>query len=395
MSQPTLPRLPAPAPQPPDHIPSLPRPAQRPLARRVAGRVLDTLRTLAWVVPLSVLIWVWAEREQVAFEQNFTVPFTVETNAEDRSVRVLQNPADQNLVLELEGPRAGLDRVKELLSPGPGVRGGLRIFLPKEQLTLSQPQRDLSIAITAQVQQDPVFRNNAVSVTRVRPGSITVLIEQLVTRELDVVAAPDQARLLEKVEFTPPRVSVTLPQTLLEKAERDERNKVDGRLAVIADCSAILSRELGRRHEAEAPLRFPVNDERVILSTRTAKVAADIKRTELETYRIPSMAIWVQAPAAILKDREVAFNPLVVQNLDVSGPPAAVALLKPDPQTGASAFQPYAILRILPEDTRHDPNTEIRRRLTPRDIELPAGVSILNLDQEIVFRLVPRDGPGT
>ena len=46
--------------------------------------VISNLKTLAWVVPLTLLIWIYAEREQVASMKDVAVPFdlvSVDPNA--------------------------------------------------------------------------------------------------------------------------------------------------------------------------------------------------------------------------------------------------------------------------------------------------------------------------
>src|SRR5580765_6069993 len=74
--------------------------------------IVSNLKTLAWVVPLTLLIWIWAEREQVQPAKDVAVPFEL-TSGDPNRVVSLKGAQDSNLVLELAGPQA---RLQELLN---------------------------------------------------------------------------------------------------------------------------------------------------------------------------------------------------------------------------------------------------------------------------------------
>src|SRR2546425_10231277 len=79
-------------------------------ARFTRENVISNLKTLAWVVPLTLLIWIYAEREQVATTKDVAIPFDLVSV--DPNVSVALNRAqDKNLVLELQGPQARLQDV--------------------------------------------------------------------------------------------------------------------------------------------------------------------------------------------------------------------------------------------------------------------------------------------
>src|SRR5918993_1772552 len=67
-------------------------------------------KTLAWVAPLTLLIWIYAEREQVANYKDEPVPFELVNSDDSRYVSLKH---DENLILELTGPRA---RVGDVLN---------------------------------------------------------------------------------------------------------------------------------------------------------------------------------------------------------------------------------------------------------------------------------------
>src|SRR5438105_13375792 len=71
-------------------------------------------KTMAWVVPLTILIWVYAEREQIAVEPGRVIPIEVRTTAPNRIVTLIA--ADKNIVADLSGPRGQLEQVLSIIS---------------------------------------------------------------------------------------------------------------------------------------------------------------------------------------------------------------------------------------------------------------------------------------
>src|SRR5688500_9862212 len=78
-------------------------------------------KTLAWVVPLTVLIWVYAEREQLIPEQSVPIPINV-TSGDPSRVVTLLHPPDKMILADLEGPRSRIDAVRNEFSRSGGVQ---------------------------------------------------------------------------------------------------------------------------------------------------------------------------------------------------------------------------------------------------------------------------------
>ena len=75
------------------------------------------LKQLAWVAPLTVLIWVYAEREQRTTDAN--VRFTVEVHSNNPKVFVrLLEPNDGYVSADLTGARSQLDKLRRDLGGG-------------------------------------------------------------------------------------------------------------------------------------------------------------------------------------------------------------------------------------------------------------------------------------
>src|ERR1043165_9754775 len=98
------------------------------LARRLPNseQFIDFLKTLVWVGPLTLLIWVYAEREQSVVGPEMSVSIDVANNDPSRVV-TLRGPADKNVVIQLSGPRAKIDQITPLLQPNRDGRAALLI----------------------------------------------------------------------------------------------------------------------------------------------------------------------------------------------------------------------------------------------------------------------------
>src|SRR5438128_11984242 len=84
--------------------------------------VISGVKTLAWVVPLTLLIWIYAEREQVQPAKDVSVPFEL-VNPDLNRVVTLKPPQDKNLILELQGPQGRLQELLNKLHGGPTPEG--------------------------------------------------------------------------------------------------------------------------------------------------------------------------------------------------------------------------------------------------------------------------------
>src|SRR5689334_24678115 len=67
--------------------------------------VISNLKTLAWVIPLTLLAWVYAEREQVAPFKDESIPFELKSVDPNRVVSLARKDQDKNLILDLLGPQ--------------------------------------------------------------------------------------------------------------------------------------------------------------------------------------------------------------------------------------------------------------------------------------------------
>src|SRR5947208_9024563 len=85
--------------------------------RLTREHLIEGAKNLAWVGPLTLLIWVWAEREQTQEIGLNDVPVQVTSSDPSRYIEFAQ-PVQNKVTLRLKGPQATLDRVRERLTSG-------------------------------------------------------------------------------------------------------------------------------------------------------------------------------------------------------------------------------------------------------------------------------------
>jgi hypothetical protein len=197
-------------------------PEKRSLARRsmAVGRrwardtfnreqLLSSVRSLAWVAPLTLLIWIYAEREQQLTD---TARFQIVVKSADPTqVASLVNASDQNVVANIKGPKARLGRAKEQLDPR-GGSGPVQIIIEG-----NRPPNQYDIDIAAQVQKDLRLGDAGITVEQCTPPTVRVEVDALQELELPVKADP-QARL-PSATFEPATVKVTAPASVVRAAK--------------------------------------------------------------------------------------------------------------------------------------------------------------------------------
>src|SRR6266550_2604276 len=180
------------------------------------GQFVNFLKNLIWVVPLTLLIWVYAEREQTVTLSTEPVSIDVRTNDHNRIV-TLRLPRDKNIIVELSGPRAQLDRVRELLRPKPDGEAAVQIYVDP-QIELGAQQ----LLTVSQINNLPVFKNNGITVKSAQPPYLSVDIGKYDRRTVPIKAPPEIAGMLsDQTRFVPDVVELRAPRLELEKAEAE------------------------------------------------------------------------------------------------------------------------------------------------------------------------------
>lgn len=345
-------------------------------SRFTRENIISNLKTLAWVIPLTFLIWIYAEREQIATTKDEPVPFELIENSADRAV-MLAFPADKNLMLELQGPQARLQDVLAKLRGG-SMPQGLRIELPPN-LEINQ---DTTLQSLPLVRQQRIFADNGITVLACQPPQFRVRIDQIVEREAQIVVPPEMKNIT--ATFEPPKVRIRGPLSDLNRAESARPN---GTLTVLADVHEMQSKPPGQYQVTDVTLRRSqdLDFDRVrIISHPRIRASVDVKQAD-KTYKIPSMPITVNGADTIMNKYQVVWDQPslpVLANVTVSGPPAIIdSLDRPD------LPRPTARLDVTQQDAI---GSEPRSKAVKYD--MPPGVKVSPQDENrtVEFHLVER-----
>ena len=314
--------------------------------------VLSGLRTLAWVGPLTILIWVYAEREQVLVKPGATIPITVKSTDPTRIVRL--RPGEQSVTADIVGPKSATERVYELLRR-PGDEPALQIDIDGRF-----PAGRWSTIETAQyVADNPIFKSAGVTVRDCKPRTLNILVLEITEREVEVQAPAELTNLAAPAIFEPRTVKVRGPKSVL-----DDPNE---RLVVRADLVSRAELATPGTHElAAVRLVCSIDDPAITILPSTVKAIIEVNQSDVR-YRIDSMPIHIAASPLILsKSIEM---PATIANIWVIGPPEKIELLKRD------AFRPKARLELSLDDVGKG---QITRELL---FDLPEGVKVTSEDR--------------
>ncbi len=327
------------------------------------SRVLQGVKTFLFVAPLTLLLWVYAEREQMGSLKDFGVTVDVRTNQPDRLVSLVV-PEDHRLILDLEGPRSSIEAVRDQLSDN---RKPLVLILDDDD----KPGFDGEINAAAKIGQTDIFVRNAVSVIRVRPP-LRVKVEAKMTRKVRIRQA-EHTRIVGDVVFEPDTAMIEGPASVLNTIPEDK-------LVLDADMSKFAVRPRGK-YEDTVPLSFPMAIDRITFPT-TVKAKVDMR--ESLTFNLQTIPLVVQLPAVVVeKDRyKVSVAQVTLPNVSVSGPPDAIELLR------LQKFPAAAVLELTPEEAT-TPGDKTKR-LTPASYRMPKDVTVTNPEREITFTVSDR-----
>lgn len=264
--------------------------------------LVNGLRSLAWVAPMTVLIWIYAEREQIATQ---AVVFRVEAKNPANRVIDLSSPGPdgRNFTIraDLSGPQAGLQQVKEELE-----RSALRI--DNSELTSLAPGKYPYRAVRL-LANDPLFVQHGVTIANVSPENIEVFVDPIVTRPVTVKLPPSVATF--DAEFIPPVIDVTGPQSVLDAA-RDK-----GNLVATADLRDLQGDEA--RDLPNVQVTIPLSDPHVSLKSTIVRAQLTPKKAEVTGF-VKSVPVFVLYPQDKKWDKGKADAAPFVNDIPVIGP---------------------------------------------------------------------------
>ena len=355
------------------------RPAARPAERRSIGRrsaalvrrwardtfnresFVSSFRSLLWVAPLTLLIWIYAEREQQLTD---TARFQIVVKSADPTqVASFLSASDQNVMANLKGPKARLGKAKEMLDPRSGV-GPVQIVIDGNR-TANQYEID----ILAQIQKDFRLADNGITVLDCNPRNVRIDVDRLEEREL-VVKADPQVRFSAPPTFDPPTVKITAPSSAI-RGKGDVYAKAN--LPTLAP---------GPHALKAVPVTVEgLGDAKVTVRPGSVSASVDVGLADI-SYDIPSLPAFpiFKIDPQMLQNYTLRYEQSqFLSNVRVYGPPEKIDQFK------NFALTPEAHFKV----TDADVGKKVTREL---QYELPEGVHPADTaPKTITFELVRKD----
>ena len=290
--------------------------------------------TMALVAPLTVLIWVWAEREQISIEPT-KLPLAIDVQSADpgHTMSVVNDLSQRETVLlDLTGPRSGLDEVK--------------LALKDRQLTVDVTDHyeiggPYDIRLQPLLDGQDVFRRYGVSVQGVTPETVRVSVDRLVEKDLPLRIPADLATRVQLISTDLDKVKVRGPEKVIKALEADGKLRADLDLSGDPELlSALPGTRLSPRKVAVRSLNIAgVSLDTSQMPTVTLQISQEREGV------IPSMVINISQPAAL--NAPIRIDAPTLTNVKIIGPTSDVIdrLVRDE-----SDSRPYAELVFKRED---------------------------------------------
>ncbi|HLO41321.1 MAG TPA: hypothetical protein VK176_09880 [Phycisphaerales bacterium] len=167
----------------------------------------NALRTFLLVTLITIMIWTFAEAESLTTKTvRIEVAFAVDPQT-SRFVEVTENQGwNSRVEVEIEGSTALVNELESALRRGVSLRAGMP-GIPAEP---GEYTVDLNQALRAA----PEIDGRGVTVVKVDPPNIKVVVDSLVTKEVKITTDVAGAVVDGAVETRPQRARLTLPSAL-------------------------------------------------------------------------------------------------------------------------------------------------------------------------------------
>jgi hypothetical protein len=332
-------------------------------------QLLTALKTMLWVAPLTLLIWIYAEREQQYTPPPVTIPIEITTNDPNRVVTLRRpSPEEPWVIARITGPRSGVEAVMHSWDPSFGG-GPVRIEIDRK-LGTGDNRIDASV-----IGNDPRFASHGVSVSGAQPAWLDVVIDPIVEMQADVKAVnvPPNAG---SVTFTPSSVKVRGPKRVLDEAAATGKLRADADLAHsdltpanLPDRTIILP---------NVTLSLPINSHDVsIVGSSVAKAEVNLKTGKELTLAV--VPVEVATTKAIMDGYKLMYEP-TLRDVTVVGPEDKIALLS-DANPDSSTYK-KAIFEVTGDDINSlaatgSKTVQVEFRLPP-GVQYKSGPNTIN-----------------
>ena len=331
---------------------------------RSRHRLTESLKTLSLVAPLTLLIWILAERASLS-ESTTEVQFEVALTDPALDATVI-DPPNQRLKLELTGPRARIDDLKTKLQQR---KNTLRFQIE----TQYDPRSEQTLPVLDLVSSDPLIEQSGVTVTLATPTNVKIGVDAVIDWEVAVRLPDAVAPRVKNVVIDPATVVIRGPETAVKRLFPPEAKWI---YLDVSPSNPVLG-TTGVQELRDVPLVFPGKSaDRVSVREKVVRsVRFEVAQSESE-YTIPKVFIQVLKPIAMEGAAVVRLSQRSVTSIRVRGPEDAVSRLRGDNPTAT----PVAVLRIASDDAGRGSQ---RRKVDI--VDLPPGVTVKDGDLDVEF----------
>ena len=322
---------------------------------------LSSLRALLWVAPLTLLIWIYAEREQQ--ETDLARFQIVVQSADPTQVATFVNLNDQNVNAPVKGPRVRLKEALEKLDPRTGT-GPVQVVIDGNR----RPGQ-YEVDILAQIQKDDRLNRSGITVQDCNPRHVQVSVDALQEVELEVRADPTVRFGSTPPAFDPPRVKITAPASVLKNPKGELYAKANlPPLSPGPHSLKSVQLTVEGLGEVKVPIRPP-----------TVSATVDVGQAD-ESYLISSLPVF-PIVAADLRNYTLKHDPTVA-NVRVWGPPDKIRQL----EAGTLTPPPEARFKV------RDADVTAKRGTAELEYIFPDGIRRgEEAPKAIPFEIVPRE----
>jgi len=324
--------------------------------RRMFGareKLFESVKTLMWVIPLTLLIWIYAERQQQVPNPVVVAGVGIEAQSSNTGITVHINGADEPTVtLKLTGPQEGVRRVFDELTQ----------HIPRRKLKLVIPGNapfgpNVPINVADSIQNQDLFKSNGVVVQEVQPAQLSLNIDTLGSRSVTVKIPPDRPDL-STTRIDPPNVTVTGPTRVLEGLDLKAYLRLDG-------FSQLKNPTPGEYKLQSVPVELSSAGRSLQVDPNHVDATVVVAQSD-ETYEIPDpVYIWIDARPVTLDDYSIKPADASILKVQVKGPKAQIEKIR------SKEFIPVARLKISSNDAA------TKTSVAP-EFDLPPGVEVVS-----------------
>ncbi len=338
-------------------------------------KLLTKLRNLPLTIVLTILIWMYAEAQNVTSKDNLPITIRVTPFANDEVLRLV-DPMDGKFRISVGGKQASVDRVangrqEELASMD---------FTPAHRLPLGQKVTVDSVAVLNAL---PYFQRNGLTVTSASPAQIRLDVEPQVLVRKAIIFRGNLP-----VKITPDHADVLMPQSVRDSVGEGHINVYARPLRELDTLPRQVEQTIAAQLIVEGPAP---TDDRVVVSPQQVTLTLTIPQQREQSVEVPEVPVRIAAPPELLARYTIEIRPKSVR-VTVAGPDKLLERIRTALAQGGQDTDTKirAYVDLEPGDKPSDAFTS-----RPLRYVYPPGLELRQTPDHVEFRLVAPAPPDT